>query len=129
MGDEEEWRKLSVEDKIVNKLWKARVRLNLITNIKFIKLFFSSMVMKKPQNSSKLGMRMIPNGKTIKVWLRRWSLTPTQLPKKRVLSAASPSPRTARRPPKPPLRWWMASSSNVSPPPRPRPRSWPPSCA
>ena len=32
MGDEEEWRKLSVEDKIVNKLWKARVRLNLITN-------------------------------------------------------------------------------------------------
>lgn len=25
MGDEEEWRKLSVEDKIVNKLWKARL--------------------------------------------------------------------------------------------------------
>ena len=84
MGDEEEWRKLSVEDKIVNKLWKARVRLNLITNIKLVKLFFSSMVMKKPQNSSKLGMRMIPNGKTIKVWLRRWSLTPTLLPKRRV---------------------------------------------
>ena len=83
MGDEEEWRKLSVEDKIVNKLWKARVRLNLITNIKLIKLFFSSMVMKKPQNSSKLGMRMIQNGKTIKVWLRRWSLTPTRLPKRR----------------------------------------------
>ena len=27
MGDDEEWRKLSVEDKIVNKLWKARVRI------------------------------------------------------------------------------------------------------
>ena len=25
MGDEEEWRKLSVEDKIISKIWKARV--------------------------------------------------------------------------------------------------------
>ena len=26
MGDEEEWRKLPVEEKVVNKLWKARVK-------------------------------------------------------------------------------------------------------
>ena len=37
MGDDEEWRKLSVEDKIVNKLWKARVR---IENC-FINQFFA----------------------------------------------------------------------------------------
>lgn len=32
MGDDEEWRKLSVEDKIVNKLWKARVRIVFLTS-------------------------------------------------------------------------------------------------
>ena len=33
---------------------------------------FSSMDMKKPRNSSELGMRMIPNGRTTKDWPRRW---------------------------------------------------------
>ena len=32
MGDDEEWRKLSVEDKIVNKLWKARARVVFLTS-------------------------------------------------------------------------------------------------
>ena len=70
MGDEEEWRKLSVEDKIVNKLWKARVRIVFLTSFyqeTYKMSLFSLMVMKRLQNSSKLGMRMIPNGKTIKV--------------------------------------------------------------